>query len=384
MAVCSFLSHESIYDADIEDRLQAAADQVVNENESVEFLLNNKGRIFYDCLLAALRAKARRPQAVTITITYHGYRTTDGEDTILSQIADKILTFNPEIKQNNSNDLFQTEMWQWIIHQSTHLITCLYDKLCEPENQVLDYAKARDESGALTIINIASPETEQVIVDSIQLLSNQEQTVLHNVIEGNTLKEAGKMLGIRLGQTRQILEHGCRKIKRQLYQRCLRIQDAEQEKRRRICGIFAMGNATYESLVQFDKIIQFLSSLYQVKHFYVEHTLAHSCYMFPLMHLSSISQPIHVTVVTSEELLAQMDCDPDTVVQAFCPPFSAVSCVNSAGSGHNTGFGEIIADIMEHSDFCICNLSAAPNPENIEKYNRLADGQVLFDIGKIE
>lgn len=42
MAVCSFLSHESIYDADVEDRLQTAADQVVNENESVEFLLNYK------------------------------------------------------------------------------------------------------------------------------------------------------------------------------------------------------------------------------------------------------------------------------------------------------------------------------------------------------
>ena len=51
MAICSFLGHEDVYDADIEARLQAAVNQVVAENDTVEFLLNFDRKFFYYCLL---------------------------------------------------------------------------------------------------------------------------------------------------------------------------------------------------------------------------------------------------------------------------------------------------------------------------------------------
>ena len=56
MAVCSFLGHnggydkEGIYDVDIQDRLRAAVDRVVNKNNTVEFLMYQRDPFFDRCL----------------------------------------------------------------------------------------------------------------------------------------------------------------------------------------------------------------------------------------------------------------------------------------------------------------------------------------------
>ena len=57
MAVCSFLGHRHIYGHDVQLRLQAAVNHLVEENDSVEFLLYlwKSTEPFYAlCLLAAL------------------------------------------------------------------------------------------------------------------------------------------------------------------------------------------------------------------------------------------------------------------------------------------------------------------------------------------
>ena len=78
MAVCSFLGHWSVYDADIEYRLQAAVDEVVRQNESVDFWLHPWGEFFNYCFLAVLRAKTRSPQTVKICLIVSESQYTDG------------------------------------------------------------------------------------------------------------------------------------------------------------------------------------------------------------------------------------------------------------------------------------------------------------------
>ena len=63
MAVCSFLGHRHIYGHDVQLRLQAAVNHLVEENDSVEFLLYlwKSTEPFYAlCLLAALRPNSVR------------------------------------------------------------------------------------------------------------------------------------------------------------------------------------------------------------------------------------------------------------------------------------------------------------------------------------
>lgn len=385
MAVCLFLGHEDVYDPDIEDRLQAAVDRTVAENEAVEFLLNYEGRFFYYCLLAVLRARTRNPQAVTITVAYrknyYDSRIKGNEGSALHSIVDKIMAY--DIKTNTiSYTVFQRKMWQWLIHQSTHLIMCVYEKLRETENQALGCVRAKAEADALTVIDITSPETERAIMDSTSLLTEQEQTAFHKTNEGCTLKEIGKILGLSGERTRHILRHGCRTIMDHLKRNCYQIQKEKREQKPRICGVFSLGEPTYEALVQFDSMIQFLASMYRVKHFWVEHRLARSGYMYPLMRQNSSYHSIHITAVTDEGLLTQNDCGTEHMVEFFCPPCNAVKCVNSADFRNSDGPLAVISDIMENCDFCICDLSATLHAEVIENYSRLPAGPVLFNIGE--
>ena len=385
MAVCAFLGHEDVYDPDIETRLQAAVDRIAAENETVEFLLNYEGRFFYYCLLAVLRARTRHPQTVTITVAYrkayYEHYIKGREGSVLHDIVDKITAFDTETK-NVSYIVFQRKMLQWLIHQSTHLIMYVYEKFREKENQALDCVRAKAIAGSLTVIDISAHETEQAIMDSVPLLTEQEQTAFHKTNEGCTLKEIGKILGISGERTRHILHHGCRTIMNHLRQSCYQIQKEKRDQKPRICGIFSLEKPTFESLVQFESIIQFLASMYNVKHFCVEHRLTHSGYIYPLICQNSSLRSIHVTAVTNEGLLNKNELTPDNMIPYFCPPCNAVKCVNSAEPGDNDGVLTVLTDIMDNCDFCICDLSTTPNAEVIENYSRLLGGPILFDIRK--
>lgn len=78
MAVCSFLGHRYICDPNVRLRLQAAVNQVVEENDSVEFLRYTWGskEPFYDlCLLTALRARQCAPPKSDPYFGYGPFRT---------------------------------------------------------------------------------------------------------------------------------------------------------------------------------------------------------------------------------------------------------------------------------------------------------------------
>lgn len=68
IAVCSFIGHEQVYDTDLEYRLQAVVEQIIERHEAVEFLIYPRGKFYYLCMLAALRARTCFPKKVTITL----------------------------------------------------------------------------------------------------------------------------------------------------------------------------------------------------------------------------------------------------------------------------------------------------------------------------
>lgn len=68
MTVCSFLGHREIYDAEIDSTLQSAIDGIVQENGETDFLLYPCNTFYERCFLAVLKAKARQPENITITL----------------------------------------------------------------------------------------------------------------------------------------------------------------------------------------------------------------------------------------------------------------------------------------------------------------------------
>lgn len=150
MAVCSFLGHHYTCDPNMQFRLQAAVNHLVEENESVEFLLYlwKATEPFYDlCLMAALRAKQRAPHKVTLTLVEDGWNLRknliDSQNLSLVAIVDRILPiFLPPPADNDPIKIMKKTL-HWGVKQSTHIINGFYEDLFDKDNLVLDFARRR-------------------------------------------------------------------------------------------------------------------------------------------------------------------------------------------------------------------------------------------------
>ena len=152
MAICLFFGHDDVYDPDIDNMLQSAVEKVVDENETVEFLVYQHGRFYNRCFLAALKARSRYPGKVTITIALHkeyfegrGVYAWYKYSWIPFCVVDKVI-----ILPVDEFDATLSYRWmiRWLLARSTHLISYLYRGLLGIENRLFDRAETMP---ALTI-----------------------------------------------------------------------------------------------------------------------------------------------------------------------------------------------------------------------------------------
>ena len=378
MAICSFVGHRDVYDVDIQSRMQAVVDQLLIEHETVEFLIYPDGAFSCVFLLAALRARTNYPQKVTITLVsqYSSPRQMGNAEQSYCYISDKLVT--PDIPASKKDDptMGHKRMLQWIVQNSTHIISYFYDTLYDPDSQPVKYSKPLE-------IDLTTYETEAAILTAVSLMTEREQVVFQKMCEGCTLKEAGSAIGVKTERTRQILQHGCRTIRTELRRRYSKMLTAGQEPENRTCGLFALGEATYDSLTCFKRIMEFLISDYNANSIYVEGSYAHSGFLFALVD-NSVSfmsrNKAHVTGLVGGKSLSENDDDLDAIKAALCPPCHAVGYVSRVDSSDNPHDFDVIADMIERTDFCICNLSTTPHAEKIRKYAAQTKRTVLLDI----
>ena len=206
MAVCSFIGHRDVYDVDMISRMQAAIDQLTAENETIEFLVYPDWIFSYIFLLAAMRARTKYPQKVTITlVSRHTTEQMNSEELPYFYISDRLVI--PDIQAiEDDPPLERKRVLRWIIQKSTHMISYFYDKLYEPERRLAIGPKVLE-------ISLTTAETETAILKAALLMKEKEQIVYQKVNEGCNLQEAGKAIGVSKERARQILQHGCRTIR---------------------------------------------------------------------------------------------------------------------------------------------------------------------------
>ena len=365
MAVCTFLGHRDVYDADIECRLQTAVDMVASENETVEFWLYPDGTFFNYCLLAVLRAKKQSPQKIRICLVadesqYRKLMRQEPESVPACMFDRVVLCRTDDTKSSDVTMPYKTLLRQ-VVQKSTYVISYLYQRLYEPENHVLSFAAKNPK---IRILSVTSPETEQAIMENAAQMSEREQCVFQKMNEGCTLKETGASLGVGRERARQMLASGCRTVRHILQVRFAK-ESARLGNTNRSCGIFALGRENYKLMNRFKHIVDFLAEAFHVKRFYIEQPYANSGYMIALKDWQPIYREFHITAVTDEEMFSENDNEDLTT--RFCPPCSAVSCVSWPGMDDGPADLRIIADIIGRSDFCIFNSSILPQSERIQQ-----------------
>lgn len=366
MIICSFIGHDGVYDGDLEERLQAAVDQVVSEGGPVEFWIHVivNDTFFSRCLLAALRARTQYPERVTITLVrMHGW------SDIPACMYDRVIS--PQVPEPSSRTLVGSykKKLQWLIQNSTHVISYIYEGLFDSNMPVVRVKSWQ------TLIDISSPETKAVILEGAEGMTAQEETVFRARSGGSTLAEAGALLGVGGERARRLLQQGCVALRKKLLIRSAVMQRQTENKLERACGLMALGEATYESLCAFKRLAAFLIFTYGIKKFYIAQADVHSAFSFALKLVTNGKAP-QMIAVAGGEAAERYDLE-----RRFCPPCDAVVCVSSGDPEAGAGDLDVMSDLLGRTYFFICDQSAGDATKRSACAARAKDA-VLLDLHK--
>lgn len=383
MAVCSFLGHRDIYDADIVDRLQAAAEQIINENDTVEFLLYQCGDFSNQCILAALRVRNIFSEKVRITLVlpedyfaHPGRNLVYGKENIPLCMADRIVMPHIEPPKHKTGSYIRySRTMQWMLQRSTHLIKYLYEHLYEAENRLADVP-------GLEVIDIASEKTVQAIAETVVTIPERARSVYLRVKAGDNFENIAEPLRVSPNRVRQILDSGCKKLRRHLNWRYLKVQFAEKGGRNQSCSIFSVGEMNQDVLTNLERTVNFLITVYNVKNFYIEAQYSRSILIKIIKYYSNLHQELRIIAVTDGKLHQENDVELEDISASCCPPCHAAVCVGRADCNGAKAMG-IIPDMIDLANFCLCNLSAVPDIVTLQKCISQTKHTVLMDIGRI-
>lgn len=376
MAVCSFIGHYGVYDMDLQSRMQETVDRFVAEHEAIEFLAYPTGRYSYIFLLAALRARTQYPQKVTITFVSSRSETSEmnSQELAYAYISDQTVSLDARATVKDDPTIEHRRLLKWIVQKSTHLISYFYDTLYDTDSRSIKLLETQE------VINLTTRETEAAILEAALRMTEKEQIVFQKMSEGCTLKEAGKPFGIGSERVRQILQHECRTIREELRRRCRQGPATGESCAPHTCGLFALGPVSYESLTRFKHIMELLTSVYSACDIYVEQSCVPSGFLFVLTDTTCLPyrerQKIHITALIGSDALPE----PDAMKEVFCPPCHAVGYVSCTDSGDCYKDFDVIADMIDQMDFCLCNLSSTPFSEKIRMYAARTQRTVLLDM----
>ena len=391
MAICSFFGHNDVYDPDIDNMLQSAVEKVVDENETVEFLVYQHGRFYNRCFLAALKARSRYPGKVTIAIVLHeeyfegrGMYAWNKHSWIPFCMVDRIIIppvdeFITDVAKRRDTTLSYKWMIRWLLPRSTHVISYLYRDLFGRENRLFDRAEAMP---TLTIIDISCSETVQAIAERVWHIPDRERLVYQAISAGHECRHLAEQMGLNRTRVSQILSNGCRRIGEHLNWRDLKTLYTDKEKRS--CSIFFADQITKDILKNFNAIIDFLIEVFEVRNFYIEASRSRSKLVTQIKRHLIPGRPLRILAVidgAGSDTEDDAELEMENIMTRVCPPCDAAVCIDHADSSLAGPLG-VIPDMIDLSDFCICDFSEIPPQVNLQKYITRSKGTILLDVNK--
>lgn len=150
----------------------------------------------------------------------------------------------------------------------------------------------------------------------------------------------------------------------------------------RSCCICSIGEVTDTKLRRYKELIDFLISEYNVRNFYVEYVYPHSNTISAFVRDLAQSKPVHITVVTDCDEYLEPILEPHDVISNLQTAYDTLEYIvrlDYRGLAYILGF---YSDMIDRSDFCICDLSSNICPDVIEEYIAQKDQVVLLNIAE--
>ena len=318
MAICAFLGHTGIYDADIRSRLRQAVYTVAQRNKEITFVFCGRGEYYDWCYAAVLDAKYHFPKK---------------EIHISNEIADRPM-----------------------LNQASVVITYIYDEFHEKLSLTRRSLKTQE------VIDIASTETSSRIESLIDKLPEREQLVLRRINAGETPAQIGTDLGVSGSAVRTVRANACRRLRRATHVWLVS---------KKPCAVFALGKATYENVREFARQVEYISRAYGVTDYLIAAEYAGTAFMSLLeRYAKHITAVVHYSVTEDAR---------DIFSLRYCPPCESVVYVDSDSKVEKQRTLSAVDYMLERADFCVCNLQSTIGGA-LRKRIVSSDGVVGFDI----
>ncbi len=156
------------------------------------------------------------------------------------------------------------------------------------------------------------------------------------------------------------------------------------DKEKRSCSIFFVNQITTDTLENFNAIIDFLIEIFEVRNFYIEASHSHSVLVTQIKRHSIPDSPLRILAVidgAGSDTEDDAELEMENIMTRACPPCDAAVCIDHADSSLAGPLG-VIPDMIDLSDFCICDFSEIPPQVNLQKYITRSKGTILLDVNK--
>lgn len=362
MAICVFLGHNQIYDMNMYERTMAAVDAVIQQEEEIEFTFFDYGlqsAFLKIGLWTVIKAKQRYTQKkITLTIIKPYEKREEyiksleeNRADILSCFVDRVVSPPhipiPESKHEDCTFALRKIRHQQILH-ANYLISYLYTSLLTSQNQFYQAAKL---NGAM-IQDVINPETAILISDVIETFPTRQRYVHQAYMEGHSRTEIGAKLNVSAPRIRQILHKSSRQVQKRLENWVFQQRFEAGPPKPHTCCFPLMDSVADYAMDPLRIALQYLEKNKLVTEFVILQE-------YPAL----------------EQIIAPQD-----TIQQFSGHRPIETRITTVGNTRQQMLAEVKA-LIEQSDFCICDLSATPYAEEIERYAARAKRAIIIDIG---
>ena len=225
---CTFYGLRSQYDSDLRDRMREAIQGVVEENDSIEFLVFTQATTHQLFMLEVGKLKAKYPdKSIRILKVIDPEDYPEGVEKLrsfyesigsLNNIPDTTfdgITFASEYtgkadKESPSYMMLRVHSIQrWIFSQCDLIFT--YDYLAFADTESHEIAKL-SRNKKKTVISLASEKTEKRIMELAQGLDEKQRDILNRVWAGASYAQ----IGIKYGVSGTAIKHAANRASREI------------------------------------------------------------------------------------------------------------------------------------------------------------------------
>ena len=376
---CTFYGLRSIYDVDLRDQMHDAVKKVVEEHESIEFLIYLKDSVNLMFLTEAMLFRTSYPEK-NIKVIKVG--APDDEHPVNENTMKRLSFLNrydPDLplglfdglviadeysgkaKKDNPGYMMHRvhSIQRWIFAQCDIIFAYDYAAFADSENFELDMLRRNKDK---TVIELGSKQTEERIIELAEGLDEKRRDILKRLWEGASYAQIAIKYGVTGTAIKKTASKASREIRESLRRDYLRATRRDEEAKPEACGLLGFGMQSNAYIHDIVIVLRFLGAAFNATDVYVEQEICFSDIAGAIFPQKSLSYREHRLIAVLDPKHA---VEGVVGVNAYVPPYHSMSFVSDYDLDAKISKERMYDHIAERCRFIITDFSEVKNKDTL-------------------